>query len=100
MLADLEGSKGFLIDGYPREVEQAKQFEATVAPCRGMLYLRLSDDVMRERLLKRGKTSGRADDNEETIKKRLTTFHRRSEPVISAYKDLCVTVKFHIQNPC
>jgi adenylate kinase len=33
--------------------------------------------------------SGRADDNEETIKKRLDTFHKHSKPVVEAYKEKC-----------
>ena len=36
---------------------------------------------------------GRADDNEETIKKRLATFHKHSEPVIDAYKSKCAAVR-------
>lgn len=40
---------------------------------------------MTQRLLKRGETSGRVDDNEETIKKRLETYYKATEPVISFY---------------
>ena len=47
---------------------------------------------MTARLLNRGKTSGRADDNEETIKKRLDTFHKHSKPVVEAYASKCKTV--------
>ncbi len=47
---------------------------------------------MTERLLKRALSSGRADDNEETIKKRLVTFHQCSEPVIKKYTDKCVCI--------
>lgn len=39
-----------------------------------------------KRLLKRGETSGRVDDNEETIKKRLETYYKATEPVIAFYK--------------
>lgn len=41
---------------------------------------------MTKRLLGRAKDSGRADDNAETIKKRLVTFHQQSEPVMGAFK--------------
>lgn len=41
---------------------------------------------MTQRLLKRGETSGRVDDNEETIKKRLETYYQATEPVISFYE--------------
>ena len=52
---------------------------------------------MTGRLLNRGKTSGRADDNEATIKLRLDTFHKHSKPVVEAYKEKCTTVS---QNFC
>lgn len=41
---------------------------------------------MTKRLLKRGETSGRVDDNEETIKKRLDTYYKATEPVIAFYE--------------
>merc|ERR1712057_701 len=44
------------------------------------------DDVLVERLLKRGQTSGRTDDNEASIKKRLATHHSQAEPVIASYE--------------
>ena len=44
------------------------------------------EDAMRERLLARGQSSGRADDNEETIVKRFRTFVEQSKPVITYYK--------------
>ena len=51
-----------------------------------VLALECSEAEMRERLLERGKTSGRADDNEETIVKRFHTFVEQSKPVIDHYK--------------
>ena len=47
---------------------------------------------MTERLLNRGKTSGRIDDNRETITKRLETFHKHTVPLIGFYKDKCEKV--------
>lgn len=85
MIKKLDGSKGFLIDGYPREVAQGEEFEKEIAPCTKILYFEVSDETMTERLLNRGKTSGRVDDNVDTIKKRLATFHQHSKPVISHY---------------
>lgn len=93
MLSKLNESKGYLIDGYPREVAQGQDFEAEILPCTRILYFDVSDDCMIERLLNRGKSSGRVDDNEETIKKRLNTFHEHSKPVIEAYKEKCVCVR-------
>lgn len=45
-----------------------------------------SEEVMVERLMKRGRTSGRVDDNEETIRKRLHTFQHSTLPVIEHYQ--------------
>jgi len=92
MIAKLGGSKGFLIDGYPREVAQGKEFEAEILPCTQILYFDVSDATMTERLLNRGKSSGRVDDNEETIKKRLNTFHQHSKPVINEYASKCKSI--------
>ena len=96
-------ANGFLIDGFPREMEQAKIFEenvnfkpynchclhtrsSQVCPCARVLLFKCSDEVMMERLKQRGLTSGRTDDNEETIRKRLQTFHQHTIPVISYYQ--------------
>jgi len=92
MLKKVSTSKGFLIDGYPREQAQGVQFEKSILPCTKVLYFDVPDNVMVERLLNRAKTSGRVDDNEETIKKRLATFHKHSEPVIDFYKDKCAKI--------
>ncbi|CAF2331668.1 unnamed protein product [Rotaria sp. Silwood2] len=86
MLKRVDKSKGFLIDGYPREVPQAKKFEEMIAPCNLVLYVKASDDTMIKRLLHRGQTSGRVDDNEETIKHRLKTFHDQTFPVLDLYE--------------
>lgn len=50
---------------------------------------------MTKRLLKRGETSGRVDDNEETIKKRLDTYYKATEPVIAFYEKRGIVRKVH-----
>jgi adenylate kinase len=88
-------SKGFLIDGYPRELDQGKKFESDVGPVESVLYFEVADETMKKRLLKRAETSGRVDDNEETIVKRLKTFHNHTQPVIDHYdkqKKVCKIV--------
>jgi len=92
MLKNLGNAKGFLIDGYPREVEQGEAFEKDIAPCSLVLYFDCKDDTMKQRLLGRAASSGRADDNEETIVKRLVTFHQCSEPVIAKYSAKVVSI--------
>lgn len=53
-----------------------------------VLYFECPEEVMLERLLKRGETSGRVDDNLESIRKRFTTFRDTSFPVIEHYEKL------------
>ena len=102
-MLERDQANGFLIDGFPREMEQAKIFEENVnfrlynchcsctyflqvCSCARVLLFKCSDEVMTERLKQRGLTSGRTDDNKETIRKRLQTFHQHTIPVISHYQ--------------
>lgn len=87
MINNLSTSKGYLIDGYPREVGQATCFEKEICKCTVILFFDVPDDIMKERLLERGKTSGRADDNEVTIAKRLQTFHQHTQPILDHFGD-------------
>jgi len=76
----------FLIDGFPRAVGQAAAFEEMVGHAKMVLFFDAADEILTERLLKRGETSGRTDDNAAAIKKRLVTYHTQSEPVITMYE--------------
>ncbi|KAK9811876.1 hypothetical protein WJX72_011611 [[Myrmecia] bisecta] len=80
------GKSEFLIDGFPRALDQAKDFERDVKPCERVLFFECPLDTMKERLLERGKTSGRSDDNEETIVKRFKTFQESSMPVVDHFE--------------
>ncbi|KAJ5120594.1 adenylate kinase [Penicillium bovifimosum] len=85
----------FLIDGFPRKLDQAVFFEETVCPSELVLFLDCPESVMETRLLKRGETSGRDDDNAASIRKRFHTFVETSMPVVEDFrkKDKVVTVK-------
>jgi len=77
------GERGpFLIDGFPRSISNLEAFEATFGSAAFMLFLQVSESEMESRLLKRGATSGRSDDNRETIVKRFRTFLDDSMPVV------------------
>jgi UMP-CMP kinase len=76
----------FLIDGFPRKMDQAHKFEEAVCPAKLVLFFDCPEAVMETRLLERGKTSGRADDNAESIRKRFRTFVETSMPVIDYYR--------------
>ncbi|KAF2480807.1 UMP-CMP kinase-like protein [Neohortaea acidophila] len=87
------GNRKFLIDGFPRKMDQAVKFEEVVVPSRFTLFFDCPEATMRERLLNRGKTSGRADDNEESIKKRFKTFVEQSMPVVNHFEGQGKVVK-------
>jgi UMP-CMP kinase len=78
--------KRFLIDGFPRKMDQAVKFEEVVVPSKLVLFFECPEEVMLKRLLKRGESSGRVDDNIESIKKRFAVFADTSMPVIEAYE--------------
>ncbi|KAF8424533.1 uridylate kinase [Tirmania nivea] len=87
------GTKRFLIDGFPRQMDQALKFEQDVCPSKLVLFLDTSEELMLKRLLKRGETSGREDDNMQSIRKRFRTFVETSMPVVEYYEKLGKVVK-------
>eukprot|EP01062_Namystynia_karyoxenos_P064097 TRINITY_DN5696_c0_g1_i1.p1 TRINITY_DN5696_c0_g1~~TRINITY_DN5696_c0_g1_i1.p1 ORF type:complete len:283 (+),score=93.35 TRINITY_DN5696_c0_g1_i1:103-849(+) len=78
----------FLVDGFPREMGQAMAFERDVCECAFVLFFSCSDQELERRLLERGKTSGRTDDNVDSIKKRMATYHTQTQPVVDYYAAL------------
>jgi adenylate kinase family enzyme len=86
-------AEGFLIDGFPRQIDQAKYFEDNIHQCKFVLFFDCPENILEQRLLKRGETSGRADDNLATIKKRFKTFIEASMPVIDYFEKMGKTVK-------
>ena len=84
------GHKGVIFDGFPRTIPQAEALKTMLAD-RGdkvaaMIELEVPEEELMKRLLLRGQMSGRADDNEETIKKRLVVYHQQTQPLIEWYK--------------
>ncbi|KAJ8729700.1 hypothetical protein PYW08_001281 [Mythimna loreyi] len=78
-------TKGFLVDGYPREKAQAVAFEKVVASPSAILFFEASDETLTQRLLRRGATSGRPDDNEVAIKQRLKHYHETRQALLDQY---------------
>ena len=82
--------KGVIFDGFPRTIPQAealkKMLDERGDKVAAMIELDVPEDELMDRLIKRGKDSGRADDNEETIKKRLVVYHSQTQPLIEWYK--------------
>ena len=85
----LPKAQGVIFDGFPRTIAQAEALKEMLAQrgtaVHAMLELNVPDEMLMERLINRGKTSGRADDNEETIAKRLKVYHDQTSPLIEWY---------------
>ena len=77
--------KGWLLDGFPRNVNQAnalkKLLEKINHPLEAVISIQISDDVLIKRLLSRG----REDDNEEVIVNRLKVYREKTSPLIDLY---------------
>ncbi|MDY5840681.1 MAG: adenylate kinase [Corynebacterium camporealensis] len=88
-----DAAEGFLLDGFPRTVEQAEiltdLLEKKGLKLDGVLNFEVSEDVVVERMLARG----RADDNEETIRTRLGVYRDETFPLIQHYGDQIISVK-------
>lgn len=90
VLDSLKDSRGVIFDGFPRTIPQAEALKKMLSE-RGqdvsvMLDLDVPEDELIDRLIKRGQESGRADDNLETIKKRLTVYSEQTSPLKDFYK--------------
>lgn len=81
---------GVIFDGFPRTIAQAEALKAMLAErshnVAAMIELDVPEDELMSRLIKRGQESGRSDDNEETIKKRLDVYHNQTAPLIEWYE--------------
>lgn len=78
--------RGFVLDGYPRTLEQVKIFDPGFDQ---VFYLDVPADVVVERLAKRG----RADDTKESIKTRLNLYYQQTQPLLDYYRNLEVLVE-------
>ncbi len=99
----LKAENGFVLDGYPRTIKQAEALDALLEeidqPLSIILLLQLEDEVARERLNKRSKLEGRADDLPDAIDKRLATYHKETEPVVQHYLATGKLVQVHAERP-
>ncbi|XP_058137978.1 adenylate kinase isoenzyme 1-like [Dasypus novemcinctus] len=81
------GTRGFLVDGFPRELTQAKEFERIVGRAPNvMIGFDCSMETMVRRALHRGRLEQRADDSEPAIRRRLETHYTLAEPVLAFYQ--------------
>jgi len=90
VLDTVKNENGYIFDGFPRTTAQAEALKVMLAE-RGiqvsiMLDLEVCEEELIDRLLKRGITSGRPDDNYETIQKRIQVYQTKTAPVLDFYK--------------
>ena len=92
-------SKGVIFDGFPRTIDQAKSLNDMLAKrgtkVHAVVGLEVNEDDLIKRMLQRGKESGRADDNIDTIRERLNVYHNQTSPL----RDFYITEgKYHAIN--
>lgn len=85
-----EAKSGVIFDGFPRTTPQAEALQAMLKKRGGdvntMLSLEVPKDELITRLLERGKSSGRSDDNLEVIEARIAVYNEQTAPVMDFYK--------------
>lgn len=86
------GINGFLLDGFPRTLGQAKDLDAILAKrgekVNGVISIMIPDSLVYERIAHRALIEGRADDaSPEIISNRIKTYHAQTEPLIAYYKE-------------
>ncbi|KGN72066.1 adenylate kinase [Porphyromonas gulae] len=89
LISTLAGAEGIIFDGFPRTIPQAEAMETMLArhgwKVDIVLNLQVPEEILIERLLNRGKISGRSDDNIDTIRKRLEVYADETAPLVDFY---------------
>ena len=82
--------KGFILDGYPRTLDQARFLDALLVELKikidAVINLHVNKEELVKRLVNRGKKEGRTDDTEEGIRSRMNEYETKAEPVIGYYR--------------
>jgi adenylate kinase len=96
-LGQPDARRGFLLDGYPRTVDQVARLDEMLADLGtsldGVIVLCVDREELIARLLERARTSGRADDTEEVIRYRQEVYAQQTTPLLSLYSDRGLVVE-------
>ena len=88
---DVKKRGGFLLDGYPRTLEQVEALDGELVRSRrklqAVIALVADPSQLVERLLKRAEIEGRADDNADSIRHRIDVYHAETAPLLEVYRD-------------
>jgi adenylate kinase len=98
-LSEPDAERGFVLDGFPRNLAQAEALDAMLAEIGkqldAVLFFDLDDDVATERLRRRARDENREDDTPEAIARRLEIYHDQTEPVAELYRAAGKLVPLH-----
>ena len=90
-LAQPDARPGFILDGFPRTLAQARSFETMLSgngdALSAVLNFSVPEAQLVERMLGRAKAEGRADDRPETIRERMRVYREKTEPLVGFYRD-------------
>jgi adenylate kinase len=90
-LTESDAANGFLLDGYPRTLDQVRELDEILAETGTSLdvvvELQADPEVVVERLRKRAEIEGRTDDNESVVRHRLEVYREQTEPLIGVYTE-------------
>ena len=97
LLAGPEPLEGFILDGFPRTLNQARAAyewgKANGRTFHAVISLDVPDDELVRRLLERGADQGRTDDNADTIRNRLHVYDKATEPLLEFYRERGILVE-------
>lgn len=100
---DVRKRRGFLLDGYPRTLEQVHALDGELVRSRqrldAVLALVAEPTLLVERMLKRATIEGRSDDNADSIRQRIDVYHARTAPVLNTYRERGLTVEVDAVGP-
>lgn len=90
-LSEADVANGFILDGYPRNLAQAKSLDILLArlkqPVEEAVLIDIDAEQIVKRIAKRAQQEGRADDTEETVRNRLRVYAEQTAPVANYYED-------------